>query len=328
MNKRSALKAMGALAASSLYGHPFAVHAQSRPYPSRPITLVAPYGPGNTADVLGRFVAQQLSVLLEQPVVVENRPGAGGVGAINQVAAATPDGHTLLLVGAGAAISQSLFKPAPFDMLKSFVPVSTLSATDVLILVSKESKLQNLEDFVREARGKKSAMMVGVSLLGTTQHLSAELLRLSAKLNFTIVPYKTASAVNVALLGGEIDVAFELVTPMIPMLQAGRVRALAIGSAKRSDLLSTVPTVAELGFPGFDVTAWGMVVAPAHTPDAIVQRLNRDIQRVLGQPEVAQRFKASGQRLLGGTAAQARELLASEITRWDNVITEAKVTLK
>ncbi|UUZ64579.1 tripartite tricarboxylate transporter substrate binding protein [Polaromonas sp. P1-6] len=256
-------------------------------------------------------------------------PVPAASGAINQVAAAAPDGHTLLLVGAGAAISQSLFKPAPFDMLKSFVPVSTLSATDVLILVRKDSKLQKLDDFIREAREKKGAMMVGVSLLGATQHLSAELFKLSSKANFTIVPYKTASVVSTALLAGEIDVAFELVTPMIGMLQADRVRALAIGSAKRSDLLPAVPTVAELlGIPSFDVTAWGMVVAPAHTPDAIVQRLNRDIQRVLGQPEVVQKFKDAGQRVLGGTAAQARDLLASEITRWGNVIAEAKVSLK
>lgn len=329
MNKRSLLKTMGALAASSLCGYPFAANAQSRPYPSRPITLVVPYGAGNTADVQGRFVAQQLSTLLGQSVIVDNRPGAGGVGAINQVVAAAPDGYTLLLAGASSAISQSLFKPAPFDMLKSFVPVSMLSATDVLILVRKESKLQKLDDFVREAQEKKGAMMVGVSLLGTTQHLSAELFKLSAKANFTIVPYKTASAVSTALLAGEIDVAFELVTPMIGMLQSDRVRALAIGSAKRSELFPAVPTVAELlGLPSFNVTAWGMVVAPAHTPDAIVQRLNRDIQRVLSQPEVVQKFKDAGQRVLGGTAAQARDLLAGEITRWGNVIAEAKVSLK
>ncbi|HSV82750.1 MAG TPA: tripartite tricarboxylate transporter substrate-binding protein [Ramlibacter sp.] len=326
MNKRAFLKTIAAVPAASFCSLPLVAQAQS--YPSRPITLVAPYGPGNTADVLGRLVAQQLGALLGQPVVVENRPGAGGVGAIKQVAAAAPDGHTLLLVGAAAAISQSLFKPAPYDMLKSFVPVSTLASTDVLILVGKDSKLQKLGDFVREARQKKGSMMVGVSLLGTTQHLSAELFKLNSKLGYTLVPYKTASALSAALLAGEIDAGFELITPMMGLLQGGQARALAIGSAKRSELLPQVPTVAELGIPAFDVTAWGMVVAPARTPDAIVQRLNREIQRVLAQPEVAQRFKDVGQRVFSGSPAQARDFLASEITKWDAVITEAKVTLQ
>lgn len=328
MDKRAALKAMGALAVSNIAGYTGAVQAQAAPYPVRPITFVAPYGAGNAADVIGRFIAQQLSALLEQPIVMDNRPGAGGVGAINQVATAAPNGYTLLMLGAGAAISQSLFKPAPFDLLKSFTPVAPLTAADVLVLVRKDSKLQKLDDFVREARKANSSMMVGVSLLGTTQHMSAELLKLAGKLNFTVVPYKTASAVNTALLAGEIDVAFELVTPVLAMLQADRVRALAIGSAKRSDLLPAVPTVAESGFPSFEVSAWGIVVVPANTPDAIVQRLNADIQTVMKQAAVVQRIKDSGQRPLLGTAAQTRELLASEIARWGHVITEAKVSLK
>jgi tripartite-type tricarboxylate transporter receptor subunit TctC len=327
LNKRSLLKVLGTLPAGYLCAHPMAAYAQSGAYPTRPITLVIPASPGNTADIGGRLIAQRLGSLLGQPIIVENRPGAGGIGAIKLVASAAPDGYTLLLSGTAMAVSQSLFKPAPYDMLKSFVPVSMVSATDVLILVRADSKLRKLEDFIREATQNKGGLTVGISLLGTTQHLSAELLKLNTKVDYTIVPFKSASALNTALLAGDIDVEFELVSAMMGQLKGGRVRALAIGSAKRSELLPDVPTVAELGKP-FDVTAWGMIVAPAQTPDAIVQRLNREIQRVLAQPDVAQQLRDLGQRVQGGSAAQASDFLTSEIAKWGNVVSEAKISLK
>ena len=328
MNKRSLLKAMGALPAACLCALPVAAHAQARPYPNRPITLVTPFGPGNSGDVLSRLLAHHLGALLEQQIIVENRPGAGGVGAINQVAAAAPDGYTLLQIGTAAAISQSLFNPAPYDLLKSFVPVSALNTTDTLILVRKDSKLRKLDDFIREAREKKGGLMVGVGLLGTAQHLSAELFKLNTKVDYTIVPFKTASALNVALVSGDVDVGFDLVTAMMSLLQSGQLRALAIGNTRRSDLLPEVPTVAELGIPYFEVMSWGMVVAPVQTPDAIVQRLNQQIQLVLAQPEAAKRFRDMGLRVQGGSAAQARDFLASEIVRWGKVIRDANVSLK
>lgn len=328
LNKRSLLKALGTVPAAYLCAHPVATFAQARPYPVRPITLVLPVGPGNTADMAGRLIAQRLGALLGQSVIVENRPGAGGVGAVKLVAGAAPDGYTLLQSGTGMAISQSLFKPPPYDMLKSFVPVSMLTATDVLILVRADSKLRKLSDFIREAKDKKGGLMIGVSLLGTTQHLSAELLKLKASIDYTIVPFKSASALNAALLAGDIDAEFELVSAMLGLLKAGQVRALAIGSASRSELLPDVPTVAELGHPAFDVMASGMIVAPAKTPDAIVQRLNHEVQRVLAQPDVAQQLKDFGQRVQGGSPAQAHDALEGEIVKWGNVVRDAKISLQ
>lgn len=328
LNKRSLLKAMGTLPVASLCAHPMMAHAQARPYPSRPITLVAPYAAGNTADMAGRLLAQHLGGLLGQQVVVENRPGAGGVSATNYVANAAPDGYTLLLAGTAMAISQSLFKPPPYDVLKSFVCVSMLNATDVLILVRKDSKLHKLEDFIQEARAKGDRLMVGVSALGTTQHLSAELLKLSAKLDYTIVPFKSASALNVALLAGDVDVEFELISATMGMMQGGQVRALAIGSAKRAELLPDVPAVAERVAPHFDVTSSGMILAPVKTPAAIVQRLNQEIQRVLAQPDVAQKFKEFGQRVQGGSVEQSQDFLKNEIVKWGRVVSEARISLK
>jgi tripartite-type tricarboxylate transporter receptor subunit TctC len=302
--------------------------ARALDYPTKPVTLVVPFGPGNAADTIGRLIALHMGNTLGQQVIVENRPGAGGVGAVKMVAAAKPDGHTLLYIGAGVAISQGLFKPQPYDMLASFAPVSIASSNDVLLLVRKDSKLTQLEDFIRIAREKKGQCMVGVSLLGTSQHLCAELFKQRAQVDFTIVPFKTAAAVATGLAAGDIDLAFEFVPPTLPLVKSGQLRALAIANAKRSEVLPDVPTIAEQGLPGFNVASWGMIVAPKNTPDAVVQRLNREVQRTLDQPDVAKRLADIGVRAPGGTSAQAYELLSGEITRWRNLIQEAKISLK
>ncbi|MES2184809.1 MAG: tripartite tricarboxylate transporter substrate binding protein [Pseudomonadota bacterium] len=328
LNKRDMLKLAGALpvAWSGVAGLP--AFAQSPPYPTRPVTLVIAFGAGNAADTIGRLVAHHLGNFLGQQVIVENRPGAGGVGAVTQVASAKPDGYTLLYIGAGVAISQALFKPPPYDMLKSFIPVCPISSNDVLLLVRKDSRLKRVEDLIREAREKKGGLMVGVALLGTTQHLSAELFKLRAKVNFTIVPFKTASAVTTALVAGDIDLAFEYVPPSLPMLRGGQLRGLAVANAKRSEVLPDIPTVAEQGLPGFDVSSWGMIVAPAQTPDPVVQRLNQGMVHALHQPDVVKRLGDMGVRVLGGTPAQARDLMATEIVRWADVVSESNISLK
>lgn len=328
LSKRDILKAAGALSLTWTGAVPLTASAQSHSYPTKPLTLVLAFGPGNAADTIGRLVAQYLSGFLGQQVIIENRPGAGGVGAVKMVAGAKPDGHTLLYIGAGVAISQALFKPQPYDMLQSFAPVCTVSSNDVLLLVRQDSRFARIQDFIRETREKKGDLMVGVSLLGTTQHLSAELLKLRAKVDFTIVPFKTASAVTTALSAGDIDLAFEFVPPALPLIRSGQLRALAIANARRSEVLPDVPTVAEQGVSGFNVSSWGMFVAPAQTPGLVVQRLNQEVLRALRQPEVVKRFTEMGIRAPGGTPVQARDLMASEIARWANVIDESKISLK
>lgn len=328
MNKRDILKAASSLPLACWGIAPPAAHAQGRTYPTKPVTLVVAFGPGNAADTIGRLIAHHVSGFLGQQVIIENRPGAGGVGAVKQVAGAKPDGHTLLYIGAGVAISQALFKPQPYDMLESFAPVCTVSSNDVLLLVRKDSRFTKLDDFIREAREKKGALMVGVSLLGTTQHLCAELFKLRTKVDFTIVPFKTASAVTTALSAGDIDLAFEFVPPALALVRSGQLRGLAIANAKRSESLPDVPTAIEQGVADFNVASWGMFVAPAQTPAPVVQRLNHEIRRALKQPEVAARLAEMGVRIPGGTPAQAQELMASEITRWAQVVQESNISLK
>ncbi|WP_159917773.1 tripartite tricarboxylate transporter substrate binding protein [Pantoea sp. 18069] len=328
LNRRVLMKAAGSLPLAWSAATPWSALAQGPAYPSKPVTLVVPFGPGNAADTIGRLIALHLGNALSQQVIVENRPGAGGVSAVKQVAAAKPDGHTLLYIGAGVAISQGLFKPQPYDMLASFAPISIASSNDVLLLVRKDSPLTQLEDFIRAAQEKKDRCMVGVSLLGTTQHLSAELFKQRAKVDFTIVPFKTAAAVATALSAGDIDLGFEFVPPMLSLVKSGQLRALAIANAKRSDVLPDVPTIAEQGLAGFNVASWGMIVAPKHTPEAVVQRLNQEVQRALLHPDVARRLADIGVRAPGGTTAQAQELLSSEIVRWRNVIHASNISLR
>lgn len=328
VNKREILKAVGALPLAWCCTQPVAGYAQSRGYPSKPITLIVPFGPGNASDTIARMLAQRLGGLLGQQVIVENRPGAGGVNAIKLLSRADPDGYTLLLLGAGTPISQSLLKPAPYNILRDTVQVATLTADNVLILVPSGSRFKNLADFIREAKERGAAMTVGINTLGTLQHMSAELFKSRAKLDYLVVPFGTASGLLNALAAGNVDVAFEYASPTLSLITSGKLRALATCSAKRLDLLPDVPTATELGIPNFNIASWSMIVAPAQTPDPIVQRLNQEIQRVLATPAFVNRLRAIGLGVLGGTSLQAHDLMVSEVKRWGDVISTLKIELK
>ncbi|MPS28420.1 MAG: tripartite tricarboxylate transporter substrate binding protein [Alcaligenaceae bacterium] len=297
-------------------------------YPSRTISLVLPFSAGNGADIYTRRLAVPLSQALGQQIVIENRPGAGGVGAVKLVAAAPPDGYTLLLAGAGMPISQALFTPPPYDMLKSFVPVSSISGNDVVLLVKSTSAYTKLNDFIQAAREKKKGLMIGISQLGTTQHMAAELFKLRTGTDFTIVPFRTAAMLTTALMAGDVDLAFEFVAPTLSMMNNGQLRALAIGAAKRSPILPQVPTATEQGVPDYAVASWGMVVAPAGTPESIVARLNTEIQKVLQDPQFIRQIQESGARVLGESPQEARQMMASEVARWKEVIGAAGISLK
>lgn len=233
-----------------------------------------------------------------------------------------------MYLGAGATISQSLFQPQPYDLLKIFSPISTISSNDVALVVSKNSKFAQLDDFIQESKKANSHLIVGIGLLGSIQHLTAELFKLRAKADFTIVPFRTASAISSALLGGDLDLAFEFIPPVLSQVRNGELRPLAIASATPSKTLSGVPTIAELGIAGFNVASWGMFVAPAQTPAPIIHRLNREVRRALAHPEIVTRLTEMGTRVLGGTPEEARELLTQEIIRWNGVINESNISSK
>ncbi len=301
--------------------------AQNKSYPTKTITLIVPFAPGNASDSIMRLVTASMSTELGQQIVIENRPGSGAVGPMKQLSNAAPDGYTLVYYGVGGTISQSLFKPPPYDM-NSYTPIAITTSNDVLILVGKESKLKNMEDVMREAKLKGDRFTVGIGLFGTTQHMASELFKSQANLDYTIVPFKSATNLNTALRNGDVDMAFEFLPPMQSLVNTGNLKALAIGSAERSSHLPKVPTLQELGFKNFNVSSWGVMLAPPNTPDAIIQTLNKAVQHALKDPSVIEKISAMGTRILGGTSAEAKSLIASDITKWQDVIRKAKINIQ
>jgi tripartite-type tricarboxylate transporter receptor subunit TctC len=236
--------------------------AQSR-YPERAITVLVPFAPGGIADLSARAVAEHMARTLGQPVVIDNRPSAGSIVASQAVAAARPDGHTLLLMSNANAVSVGLFRKLPYDPVKDFAPVATLGFFDIGVFVAANSRFATLKDALVFARAHPGKLNVGTIAPGSTQHLSAKLFETVAGVEALVVPYKGSPAVLTALRSGEIDLAFEVVGPMVPQVAAGVVKALAVSSDRRNPALPEVPTVQQAGVPGYNVASWNAIAAPA-----------------------------------------------------------------
>jgi tripartite-type tricarboxylate transporter receptor subunit TctC len=318
LDRRAAMAALGALAL------PGAALAQDR-FPSRPIQLLVPFGPGGIADLTARAVAEVMSQRLGQPVVVENRPSAGSIVASQAVATARPDGHTLLLMSNGNAVSVGLIRKLPYDTQKAFAPISTLGYFDLGLFVPAGSRFANLQDLVGFARANPGKLNVGTIAVGSTQHLAAKLFETVAGVDALVVPYKASPAVLTALRAGEIDLAFEIVGPMLPQVQAGAVRALAVSSDRRNPALPDTPTVQQSGVPGYNVASWNALAAPAGTPADVITTLNRAVRDAVASPLVQDKLGKLGMRLGAGTPAELEALLGSEIRRWGDVIRAAKI---
>ncbi|HSN22330.1 MAG TPA: tripartite tricarboxylate transporter substrate binding protein [Usitatibacter sp.] len=294
-------------------------------YPAKPIHIVVPFGAGGIADLTARTVAQKMSETLGQAIVVENRPGAGGVVATQAVARAQPDGYTLLLMSNGNAVSVGLFKSLPFDTVKDLVPVSTLGYFDLAVIARSDSKFRDLRDLVSYARGNPGKVNIGTINVGSTQNLAGELLRIRSGIDAQIVPFGGTPALVSAVLGGSVDAAIEIVGPVMSQISAGKLRALAVMGAKRRQEMPDVPTVIESGIPDFEVASWNALAVPAGTPKEIVERLNREINAAVAAPEVRSRLSKMGVDARGGTPEEARALLESEIRRWSDVIEKAGI---
>ena len=299
-----------------------AVHAQA---PAAPITLVVPFGPGGIADLTARAVGKEMAAILKQPIVVENKPSAGAIVGSQQVARAAPDGQTLLLMSNANAVSAGLFRKLPFDAQKDFAPISTLGTFDLALFVAADSPLKSVAHLLTRARAQPGKVTVGTIAAGSTQHLAAEYFKSLAGIDVVIVPYKATPAVITALRAGEIDVGFEILGPMLGQVQGKVLCALAVTSDKRFAGLPDVPTVQESGLPGYNVASWNALAAPAGTPRAVIERLQRAAQQALALPAVQQQLQALGVRAQGSTPQQAQALLASEVKRWSDVIVKAKI---
>jgi tripartite-type tricarboxylate transporter receptor subunit TctC len=299
--------------------------AWAQGFPSRPLKIIVPFGAGGVADLTARTVAQKLSQSLGVSVVVENKPGAGGVVASDTVAKAESDGHTLLLMSNASAVSATLFKSLPYDTVRDFAPVSTLGFFDIAIVAPAESKFKSLAELLAYARANPGKLNIGSINIGSTQNLAAELFKTHVGADMQIVPFNGTPAVINALRGGQIDAAVEILAPVMGQIKGGALRALAVTSEKRTALLPDVPTAKESGLPNYLASSWNALAAPAKTPKDVVMRLNRDITAALQSPEVRNRLHELNVEARASTPEQAHELLVGEIKRWGEVIQHANI---
>lgn len=309
---------------AALLGCAFSASLWAQSFPTRPIRVIVPFGPGGVADITARVVAPKLSEALGQQVVIENKPSAGGVVAGQDVARATPDGHTLLLLNNGTAVSQALFTKLPYDPSR-FEPISTIGFFPLVILSDPKSPLKSVQDVVAQAKKSPGRMNVGTIGVGSTQNLAAELFKAAAGIDVLIVPFKATGEVVTAAKQGSADVVFEILAPAMSHIRSGNLRAIAITSAKRFPAIKDVPTVIESGVAGYDVASWNGLAAPAQTPRAVVERIHQEVVKALAAPDIQKRFAELGVEARPSTPEALRKFYASEVARWTKVVEQAKI---
>jgi tripartite-type tricarboxylate transporter receptor subunit TctC len=311
-----------ALALSALVASSHAAHAG---YPERPVRIVLPFAAGGIGDTTARIIADKLGTKLGQRFFVENQPGAGGIAAARTVISSPPDGYTLALVTNGTAISASLFKKLPFDPLRDFAPISSLGFFDFIFATSAASEFKTLADFVAAARAKPGALNVGTINIGSTQNLSAELLKSTAGIDFTIIPFRGTPEVEVALLQGNIALMVDSYSAIRGNVADGKFHAVASSGPVRSESTPDIPTVAENGVAGYNVISWNALFGPAAIPPDVVNTLNSALRDVLADPEVKKRFNELGIEARASTPQEIFDRLKADIDKWQKVIEKAGI---
>jgi tripartite-type tricarboxylate transporter receptor subunit TctC len=294
-----------------------AVSAQ--PYPNKPIRMIAVSAPGGGTDLLARTFAQGISDGLGQTVVIDNKPGGGGIIATETLAKAAPDGYTILMSNTSHSVLPSLHAKLPYDPIKDFAPVSLVALSHSLLLVHPSLPVKSVRELIELARAQPGKLNYASGTTGASAHFGAELLKLMAGVNIVQVPYKGTAGQLTALLGGEVQMTFSTMPPALPLVQAGRLRAIAIGSPKRSSALPDVPTVAET-LPGFDIGAWNGILAPAGTPQAIIMRLNAEIVKITNNREARERATSQGAELVSDTPQEFAAYIKTQIARFAKVV--------
>ena len=301
-------------------------HAQSTgAWPARPVRIIVPQSPGASTDLTARLLAQKLSPVLGQTVLVDNRAGAGSIIGTEVVAKATPDGHTLLVVASSLTLNPTLHRNLGYDPVRDFAPITQLSTFPNMITVHPTLPVKTVKDLVALAKAKPGGLNYGSSGTATGTHLSAELFKYMTGTDMVHVPYKGGGAAIPALLGGQVHLGFPTVASVLAHVRAGKLRAVAVTTAKRSPVLPDVPTIAESGVPGYDHGPWNGFLAPARTPRAIVARLNEETARILHSPETKQLFLAEGAEPVGDKPEEFAATIKSEIAKWAKVIKAAGI---
>ena len=290
-------------------------------WPSRPIKWIVPFAPGGTTDILARTVGDKLSIALGVPVVVENKPGAGGGVGAEIVAKAAPDGYTIMGGTISThAINASLYKSLPYDPVKDFVPITLIARVPNMLVVNPDIPAKDVKELIALLKANPGKYTFASSGNGTSQHLSGELFKSMAGVEMQHIPYKGSPPALQDVVGGQVTMTFDNITTAWPLAKAGKLRPLAVTTAKRSAIAPDVPTLAESGLPGFEVGSWQGVFAPAGTPAPIVKRLNTEIVKILHMPEVSERLAGLGAEIVADSPEEFAALVKAEVVKWSDVV--------
>lgn len=294
-------------------------------FPARPIRLVVPFAAGGGNDLLARVISQRLQTAWGQPVLVDNKPGAGGNIGADFVAKSAPDGHTLLLATNTLTINPAIFATIPFDVRQDFAPVALAAATPFVLLVNNELPVKSVRDLIAHARAKPGKLSYASVGIGTPHHLGMELFKSLTGTDIVHVPYKGSVNSLTDLSSGQVQVMLASINAAMPFMQGGKVRAIAIAEPKRIESARDLPTVIESGVPGYEITAWYAVLAPARTPPEIVRKLGDEIFKVMGESDTRERLRPAGFEIVRGNAAELRALISSDIDKWAGVVKSAGI---
>lgn len=322
--------AMTAFAAAALaaLSAGFPASAQAQEWPSKPIKLIVPFPAGGGTDIIGRVVGNKLSELLKQPVIVENKPGAGGNLGVDAAAKSAPDGYTLVLgQTSNLAINPSLYKSLPYDPVKDLIPVALLADAPLVLVVAQDSPFKTLADVLAAAKAKPDSLTFASPGSGTVAHLSGEILQAAAGVKFSHIPYKGSAQALQDLIGGRIDIFMSSVPTALSQIKGGKLRAIAVSAPARSPALPDIPTMTEAGVKGVEATTWFGILVPAKTEAKIVERLNKDLNIALQAPEVREKIAAEGGGPIGGSAEKFADLLKADLPMWAKVVKASGATV-
>jgi tripartite-type tricarboxylate transporter receptor subunit TctC len=299
--------------------------AAAQGYPTRPVKIIVPYGVGGSADVYARYLGAKLQDSLGQAVVTENRPGGGSIVGTDVVAKSEPDGYTLLMMSNTHTVNETLIPKKPFDLMRDFAPISGVSYSDLLMVVPTSVPASSVQEFIALAKSKPGALNYASSGNGTPYHMAGELFKAMAGVDLVHIPHKGSDQARASVLGGQVQMMFDAVPTMAANARAGKVKALATSGAKRSPVTPDIPTVAEAGLPGYESGIWLGLMAPKATPRPVLERLNAEVNKVIGSPEVKEAWLKQGTVAMGMSIDQFDRFLRDEIVKWAKVVKAAGV---
>jgi len=303
----------------------FTSSLMAQDYPNKPIKVLVGYAPGGAVDLVARTLGQSLSASLGQPIVIENKPGAGTNIAVKQLIDSPPDGYTLMVAANALAANMSLYKPQPFDIDKDITPIAMIGRVPVVIATSADSKYQKLSDLIKAAKANPDFITYGTPGNGATPHMAMKFFEQSSGISLKHIPYKGGAPAITDLIGGQLDLVAVNMLEVAPHVKSGKLKIVAVMSAKRSPIFPEVPTVAESGYPGFEASVWYSLIAPTKTPASIVKTLHAQVEKALQSKEMTDRLGSVGGEVSPGTTAQAASYLNLERRRYEKLVREANI---